>query len=143
MKGAAVSKYDPLENWLDQTTEEAVSMGFSEIENVLGFELPPSSRTQRAWWSNNASNNVMTRAWLDAGFETANVDMERERLVFKRVKKAHPAPLAPSGAKTPRRHPAFGALKGLMTIPDDLDLTQPAMPEWADMLDEIYGPERG
>ncbi|MEI9904971.1 MAG: hypothetical protein WDN06_14155 [Asticcacaulis sp.] len=27
----------------------------------LGFELPPSSRTQRAWWSNNASNNVMTR----------------------------------------------------------------------------------
>ena len=138
-----MSKYDPLENWLGQTKGEAVLMGFSEIEHVLGFELPPSSRTQRAWWSNNASNNVMTRAWLDAGFETANVDMQGEKLTFRRVKaKAKPA-LDTAGAKTPRRSPLFGALKGLITIPDDLDLTRPAYPEWADLLDETYGPERG
>lgn len=46
------------------------------------------------------------------------------------------------GVKTPRRHPAFGALKGMLTIPADLDLTQPAYPEWADLLDEKYGPAR-
>ena len=138
-----MSKYDPLENWLDKADDEAIPMGFSEIEQVLGFGLPPSSRTQRAWWSNNASNNVMTRAWLDAGFETANVDMEAKTLVFKRVKtKAKPAPVA-TGENTPRRSPLFGAMKGLMTIPDDLDLTQPAMPEWADLLDETYGPQGG
>ncbi len=138
-----MSKYEPLHDYLYETEDEAVPMGFSEIEHVLGFGLPPSSRTQRAWWSNNPSNNVMTRAWLDAGFETANVDMEGEKLVFKRVKgKTGPVPAA-AGPKTPRRSPLFGALKGLMTIPDDLDLTQPAMPEWADLLDERYGPERG
>ena len=137
-----MSKYDPLENWLEQTNDEAIPMGFSEIEHVLGFELPPSSRTQRAWWSNNASNNVMTRAWLDAGFETANVDMEGKKLVFKRVKKAATAQPA-EAAKTARRHPAFGALKGMLTLPADLDLTQPAMPEWADLLDDTYGPELG
>ena len=27
-------------------------------------------------------------------------------------------------------HPAFGCMKGTMTIPDDLDLTAPADPEW-------------
>lgn len=133
-----MSKYDPLENWLEQVDDDAVPMGFSEIEHVLGFELPPSSRTQRAWWSNNASNNVMTKAWLDAGFETANVDMQEETLTFKRVKAKPALPVA----KQPRRSPLFGALKGLMTIPDDLDLTQPAMPEWADLLDETYGPGR-
>lgn len=138
-----MSKYEPLHDYLYETGGDAVPMGFSEIEHVLGFGLPPSSRTQRAWWSNNPSNNVMTKAWLNAGFETANVDMEGETLVFKRVKaKAAPAPVA-ADTKTPRRHPAFGALKGLMTIPADLDLTQPAMPEWADLVDEIYGPERG
>jgi len=137
-----VSKYDPLENYLKQTDDEDVPMGFSEIEHVLGFELPPSSRRQRAWWSNNTSNNVMTRAWIDAGFETAEVDMAAEKLTFKRVKKEQ-AVQSTQGVKTPRRHPAFGAMKGMLTIPADLDLTQPACPEWADLLDEKYGPARG
>lgn len=139
-----MSKYDPLEDYLKQADDEDVPMGFSEIEHVLGFELPPSSRKQRAWWSNNTSNNVMTRAWVDAGFETAEVDMAAEKLTFKRVKKVQTMSAtthtAPAGAKTPRRHPAFGALKGMLTIPADLDLTQPAYPEWADLLDEKYGP---
>src|SRR6185437_2618499 len=63
-----MSKYDPLLSYLSQSDGDTVPMGFSEIEQVLGFELPPSSRRQRAWWSNNPANNVMTRAWLDAGY---------------------------------------------------------------------------
>ncbi|MDI7775035.1 hypothetical protein [Asticcacaulis sp. EMRT-3] len=134
---AAMSKYDPLEDYLKQTDDEQVLMGFSEIENVLGFELPPSSRRQRAWWSNNPSNNVMTRAWLEAGYETEAVDMAAGRLTFRKMKKTMPKSetLKTSGSQ-PRRHPAFGALKGLMTLPSDLDLTQPAYPEWADSLPE-------
>ncbi len=131
-----MSKYDPLLTYLSQSRDETVPMGFSEIENVLGFELPPSSRRQRAWWSNNPTNNVMTRAWLDAGYETVNVDMAGETLMFR---KAHTAPVKPSAtpqaqANAPRRSPLFGALKGMLTIPADLDLTQPADPEWAERL---------
>jgi len=132
-----MSKYDPLEDYLKQRDDEQVPMGFSEIEHVLGFELPPSSRRQRAWWSNNPTNNVMTRAWLDAGYETTNVDMEAEKLVFKRNKSARQPRSASSPARTgPRRHPLFGALKGLMTIPEDLDLTEPADPDWGKIYDE-------
>ena len=40
------------------------------------------------------------------------------------------------------RHPVFGVLKGMMHIPPGVDLTEPACPEWADLLDEKYGPER-
>ena len=130
-----MSKYDPLEDYLKRAPDEWVPMGFSEIENVLGFQLPPSSRKQRAWWSNNPTNNVMTQAWIDAGYETAQVDMESETLVFKRVKPAVPSPSAVvHSPKTPRRHPLFGVMKGLLTLPSDLDLTQPADPDWGDAI---------
>ncbi|MGZ6041890.1 MAG: DUF7662 domain-containing protein [Asticcacaulis sp.] len=133
-----MSKYDPLEDYLKSVDGDSVPMGFSEIENVLGFELPPSSRRQRAWWSNNPDNNVMTRAWIDAGFETAKVDMREGKVVFRKVGKSPVAkPVTPPGKEgaAPRRSPLFGALKGMLTLPPDLDLTQPADPEWAGLLD--------
>ena len=37
---------------------------------AVQLTLPPTAQAQRAWWSNNASNNVMTRVWLEAGFRT-------------------------------------------------------------------------
>ena len=142
-----MSKYDPLEDYLKQTDDEDVPMGFSEIEAVLGFELPPSSRKQRAWWSNNSSNNVMTKAWLNAGFETVAVEMDAEKLTFKRVKKvamkSSVKKIAPSDPDYVKVHPAWGAMKGMLTIPEDLDLTLPADPDWADLIDEKYGRPRG
>jgi hypothetical protein len=38
-----------------------------------------------------------------------------------------------------RRHPAFGSMKDVTRIAPGSDLTEPAMPEWADMIDEKYG----
>jgi len=141
-----MGKYDPLMSYLEQNSSEEVPMGFSEIETVLGFELPPTSRKQRAWWSNNPSNNVMTRAWLDAGFETVAVEMAAEKLTFRRVRKVSMnkvAKIAPGDPDYVKVHPAWGAMKGMLTIPEDLDLTQPADPDLADFLDEKYGPARG
>lgn len=44
-----------------------------------------------------------------------------------------------SASHAHRRHPAFGAMKGMTTIPPGVDLTEPAMPEWAELIDEKYG----
>jgi hypothetical protein len=57
-------------------------MTFTEIEKVLGCELPPSARAHRPWWSNNEGTNVAVRAWRRAGRKTARVDMGGERVVF-------------------------------------------------------------
>lgn len=35
----------------------------------------------------------------------------------------------------------IGALKGTFTIDPEWDMTKPAMPGWADMIDEKHGPE--
>ena len=128
-----MGKYEPLADHLRKLGYGQVRMKFEEIEKVLGFPLPPSSRNHRAWWSNNPSNNVMTHAWLDAGYQTEAVDMEQRKLVFHRVapKAAPPEPDAPPKAATGGApHPLFGCLKGTVTIPDGVDLTEPADPDW-------------
>jgi hypothetical protein len=34
-------------------------------------------------------------------------------------------------------HPLIGWMKGTFTIPEGVDLTEPARPEWADLIDEM------
>jgi len=60
------SKYHPLTLHLHAQAGDRVRMTFAEIERVIGGKLPPSAAS-RAWWSNNPSNNVMTKAWLETG----------------------------------------------------------------------------
>lgn len=132
-----MSKYEPLGKYLSQQSRSHLPMTFGEIERILGRRLPPS-KSHRAWWSNNPTNNVMTRQWLDAGYETESVDIAAEKLVFRRV-----GPLARGGEGGPQADredglsdPIFGCMKGTMTIPADLDLTAPADPEWGKVYED-------
>jgi hypothetical protein len=44
----------------------------------------------------------------------------------------------PNRAAVSKRHPLFGSLKGMIQVAPGVDLTEPADPEWADLLDEKY-----
>jgi hypothetical protein len=134
---ASMSKYSPLGDFLRAQRRAEVPMTFAQIERLIGTKLPPSHR-YRSWWSNNAFNSVMTKVWLEAGFRSADVDVKQGKLVFRK--------LVPEGsASTPRdsktetraavskRHPMFGAMKGLVRIAPGTDLTQPADPDWAEL----------
>jgi hypothetical protein len=44
----------------------------------------------------------------------------------------------PKRAAVSKRHPLFGWLKGTVCVAPGIDLTEPADPEWADRLDEMY-----
>jgi hypothetical protein len=70
-----MGKYQPLEAFLSGCEADETTMSFEEIEAVIGADLPEAAHTHRAWWSNNPSNNVMTRCWLAAGYRTERVDM--------------------------------------------------------------------
>ncbi len=131
-----MSKYTPLREHLDAQPHDHIPMSFTEIEQLLGFSLP-ASKQYPAWWSNNPSNNPMTREWLDAGFETENVNTPAGQLVFRRVER----PLSGSkGGGTssgsgdnghkPERKSVFGCMKGTLTIAPGYDITQPADPDW-------------
>ncbi len=130
-----MSKYAPLTDSLRSSGRATVPMTFREIESVIGSVLPPSAFTQRAWWSNNPSNNVMTKAWLKAGYKSEKVDMSNHKLEFR---KAPPdgEPRRANGNATPADDPrgsfsrAFGALKGTVTIVPGTDLTAPIGEKW-------------
>lgn len=132
-----MGKYEPLGAYLASQSRTHIPMSFDEIEAIIGEKLP-ASKQYPAWWSNSPTNNVMTKEWLSAGYQTESVDIAGEKLVFRRVKK-------PSGAfdkaatmrnletaDTPRQRTSiFGCMKGTLTLLPDVDLTEPADPEWA------------
>lgn len=106
-----MSKYAPLTAYLRKQPYREVRLRFRDLEKILGFPLPSSACQHRAWWSNNGSNNVMTKAWLSAGYRTRDVDMASERLTFERVEAGPPDPETPPMAPAPQ-------------APDDLTLVQ-------------------
>ncbi len=75
-----MAKYDPLEARL-RGGGERVAMTFHEVEQLVG-SLPRSAREYRAWWANDRTH-VQARAWQAAGYETTEVDVEKERVVFE------------------------------------------------------------
>ncbi|HVZ12960.1 MAG TPA: hypothetical protein VG894_00720 [Bauldia sp.] len=133
-----MGKYAPIRLFLERRGSETVPMTFAEIEKVLGFKLP-NSKNHPAWWSNNPKNNVMTNEWLAAGYKTEHVDIERSRLVFRRASATGTAKrrvVTDEKARKSDRHPIFGALKDVTWIAPGTDLTEPADPEWADLIDD-------
>ncbi len=135
-----MGKYESLGEFLRQQRTNEVPMSFADIERVTGAKLPPMAKNYPAWWSNNLSNNVMTKVWLDAGFKTDQVDVSAGRLVFRRVRRADQV-RGHSSSKPERkdgenRHPMFGAMKGLVQIMPGTDLTEPADPSWGEVWDE-------
>jgi len=55
-------------------------------------------------------------------------------------KEATPAAIAIERSQMPpRRHPVLGCMKGTITVAPGVDLTEPAFPEWADLIEEKYG----
>ena len=81
---AAQGKYGPLQRHLTELNGEEWQASFADIEAIIGSNLPASARSHRAWWGNDRSHGH-ARAWLDAGWQTADVDMAAESLRFQRA----------------------------------------------------------
>lgn len=140
-----MSKYAPLRDYLATQTTTLIPMTFEQIEKILATPLPPSKKYP-AWWSNNPSNNVMTKEWLAAGYETESVDTAGGKLVFRKRE----TPALPQGgngnhpngnsSKTGRA-PIFGCMKGTVILNASHDPALPADPDLADWIDSKYGSE--
>ena len=117
---AGRGKYRALYSHLRALSAQEWRTGFSEVESVLGFTLPPSARLHRPWWANprRASGHSHALAWTIAGWETAEVDVEAETLVFRR-KGPRPAP-KPSLDEIWPVHPTARWPKGLSLRREDL-----------------------
>ncbi|MBV8799824.1 MAG: hypothetical protein JO208_08465 [Alphaproteobacteria bacterium] len=141
-----MSVYNPLADYLNRTGSDSVPMTFGEIEALIGRKLPPSAYRHRPWWANEPRGHSHAKAWLDAGFETEQVDMESRKLIFRRAATSPSSRgmtdvvrefthMENTGAKKLGRHPALGSMKGTFTIEPGYDLTSPMFTdeEWAEI----------
>lgn len=80
-----MGRYEPLARKLGQTNSDELDASFAEIEQIIGHALPPSARKYRPWWSNSAKGgHSQALAWVGAGWETRDIDLDRERVRFVR-----------------------------------------------------------
>jgi hypothetical protein len=125
---AEMAKYEPLERFLRAQHADEVPMTFAEIERILDAKLP-NSKFNRAWWSNNPDNDRVV--FRRIGADQAGPLSDEDRKHLARGKRWY----GDNGVMK-ARHPLFGWMKGSVSIPVDVDLTEPADPEWADRLDK-------
>ena len=113
-------KYQRLYRYLRGLQGQEWRTSFGEIEAIVGFELPASARLHRPWWANQrrGAGHSQALAWRVAGWETAEVDMDAEELLFRR-KRPMPVPRLPLDEAWPV-HPTAVWPEGLSLSREDL-----------------------
>jgi hypothetical protein len=67
-----MTKYAPLSRYLGLQSSQQIVLTFTEIEKILGADLPRSAATYPEWWANETnpeSTHTQCRAWLAAGYK--------------------------------------------------------------------------
>ncbi|MHB8574775.1 MAG: DUF7662 domain-containing protein [Dehalococcoidia bacterium] len=77
-------KYVPLNQYLDarDSAEESVTLSFAELEQILGFRLPPTAMVPSYW-----AHGLVARNWFLGGFE-ARLNRHEQSVTFQRMRRA-------------------------------------------------------
>lgn len=124
----AVSKLD--RNWFDETMKRR-GISLRMLAKEIGIDPAALSKTLKG----------TRKMQVDEVRKIANALGEDEGVVLSHALAEPGVSRTPAAGKQKDRHPLFGCLEGMLVIPPDLDLTQPADPELADYLDKKYGEE--
>lgn len=81
---AKKTKYQPLADFLTESNKEDITLTFTDIEKILGFNLSPSARKHRPSWANN-SQEALSWGWMPVGYESYAIDMKNEIAHFRKV----------------------------------------------------------
>ena len=76
-------KYRRLTDMLINSNSKSVTLTFNEIEKIIGFTLPESSRKHRAFWAHTTTHSI-AHGWMAAGYKVLDVNMTAETVVFER-----------------------------------------------------------
>ncbi len=83
----SVGKYDRLKSYLKfrASFTSVVKLSFAQVDGIIRDNLPMSAYRNTRWWS-NSSSNVHSKAWLNAGWRTQDVNLEEGYVVFQKTR---------------------------------------------------------
>ena len=73
-----------------------IKLPFSEIEGMIGNDLPASAHKNPEWWTK--PNSVQAKAWLTIGWSIKEVNLKEKTVIF-----THPEVLAPKEESKPKK----------------------------------------
>jgi hypothetical protein len=84
--GMSSGKYLALYRYLENRYADVTVLTFGQIEDLLGFALPPLARTHLGWWAARATNAdaAHSAAWTLAG-RTATPNFLAGTVLFERT----------------------------------------------------------
>jgi hypothetical protein len=79
-----IARYNPLRDFLATYRATQLQLAFEQIENMIGSKLETAAYTFKSWWEND-KGNPQANAWLEAGWEVADVVLEQRKVIFRRI----------------------------------------------------------
>jgi len=81
------AKYEPLKGYLKfrAAFTNSVKLSFAQIDGIIGDNLPIEAYRSENWWT-NSPENAHANAWLEAGWETREVNLKEGYVIFQKIK---------------------------------------------------------
>lgn len=88
----SVSKYSGLTRYLKfrGAFTNRVKLSFARIDGIIRDNVPMSAYKSEKWWD-NLQSSIHAKGWLEAGWETQEVNLKEGYVVFKKVKETKTA----------------------------------------------------
>jgi len=88
------TKYSPLSRYLLRRAmfTNRVVLPFTEIEGIIGDNLPITASRESEWWKNTRFT-AQGRAWIDIGWNVESVDLENRTVTLIKVAKLEIKPI--------------------------------------------------
>jgi hypothetical protein len=80
-----ILKYTPLRDYLTSYLASQLTLSLEHIEHILDSKLEAAAYAFKSWWENDRKN-PQAIAWLEAGWEVSDIDLQQKVVVFRRVK---------------------------------------------------------
>ncbi len=77
-------KYIPLSHYFQAATNATIRLNFSEIEQIMGQNLPNAAYLNKSWWKKSKPPAKHFHAWTDSGYRVTEVEPDRY-VVFEKA----------------------------------------------------------
>lgn len=81
------NKYTALTNYLRfrSAFTDTVRLSFAQIDGIIGDNLPIGAYRSENWWE-NSQVKAQSKAWLEAGWQTSQINLKEGYVIFQKIK---------------------------------------------------------